>query len=59
MDICLRKKLKPMKTKHLLYIPIILSLGWLGADLNFQPMVGDWLAMIVLEFCVQLLIKKN
>lgn len=48
-----------MKNKHLLYIPIILSLGWIIPDIFNPPNTGDWLAFIIGEICVQLLIKKD
>ena len=48
-----------MKTKHLLYIPIILSLGWLGADLTNPPNTGDFFSLLVIGECIQLLLNKN
>lgn len=45
--------------KKLLYIPIFLSLLWVGADINQPPMTGDWLAFIIGEICLQILIKDE
>lgn len=51
----MKEKLNNNKVNLLLIFIIVMCLGWLGADLNTTPMVGDWLSFIILEFCAQIL----